>query len=125
MTENEVMKEIRDEIKEMKRYLKVLSANAIVSLLNKVATTAERQKVWRLADGSRSNEEIAKQIGIALRTVQYFITEAEDIGLIVSEKRGYPKRIEDVFPKEWKPWKPSKEKVTIQSTTESPLGENA
>ncbi len=110
------------ELRELKKYLKVFSAIAVMDLLNKVATTPERQQIWRRADGSRSNEEIAKQIGVTLRAVQYFIQESENMGLVVSEKRGYPKRILDIYPKDWKPWKQSKEKVTAQSTNEN-IGE--
>ena len=120
--DDEAIIEILKEIRELKRYMKVLSANAIMNLLNKVATTPERQQVWRLADGSKSNEEISKQIGVALRTVQYFVQEAENMGLMANEKRGYPKRVEDVLPKEWKPWKPSKEKTTSSISEESVEG---
>jgi transposase len=116
MPNDEVNEALAEELKEITRYLKVLSANAVMNLINKIATTPERQQMWRLADGSLSNEEIAKQIGVTLRTVQYFVQEAENTGLLVTEKRGYPKRIEDIFPKEWKPWKPSKEKITGQET---------
>jgi hypothetical protein len=117
--ENELLNEILNETTELKKYMKVLSASAIMDLLTKIATTPERQQMWRLADGSRSNEEIAKQIGVTLRTVQYFIQESDNMGLTISEKRGYPKRIQDIFPKEWKPQKSSKEKQTAQSTTET------
>lgn len=115
--DDETLIEILKEIKELKRYMKILSSTAITNQLNKVATTPERQQVWRLADGSRSNDEISKNIGVSLRTVQYFVQEAENMGLVTNEKRGYPKRIEDVIPKEWKPWKPFKEKTTVTKDT--------
>lgn len=117
--ENEHVDKILGELRELKKYLKVFSASAVMDLLNKVATTPERQQIWRLADGSHSNEDIAKQIGVTPRAVQYFVQESENMGLVISEKRGYPKRVLDIYPKEWKPWKQTKEKVTTQSTDEN------
>jgi len=110
----ELLKKISEEISAIKRYARFQARDAISTTLNKVATTPERQQMWRLADGTRSNEEIATQIGVSLRSVQYFVQEAEDAGLIIVEKRGYPKRIEDIIPPEWKPWKPKQAKVEAQ-----------
>ncbi len=75
--------------------------------LEKIANTSARQEIWCLCDGNLSNEAIAKRIGVALRTVQYFIQEAEKKGLITMPKRGYPKRADnfDEIPLEWKPYK--------------------
>lgn len=75
--------------------------------LEKIANTPARQEIWRLCDGNRSNEEIAKSIGITLRAVQYFVQDAEKKGLITMPKRGYPKRTDtfDEIPVEWKPYK--------------------
>lgn len=116
--ESERLKPFLTELEELKRYLKVLSANAVLNLLENVATTPERQQIWRLADGNRSNDEIAKQIDITLRAVQYFVQEAESMGLVVYVKRGHPRRIQDIIPKDWKPWKPSKGKQPPSSTVE-------
>jgi hypothetical protein len=122
---NEHINENVEELREIKRYLKVLSASAVMDLLNKVASTPERQQMWRLSDGSHSNDEISKQTGVTPRAVQYFVQESESMGLIENERRGYPKRILDIFPKEWKPWKPAKEKGVTSPTTNTPSGEEA
>jgi hypothetical protein len=119
--ESETEVKLLKELVELKMYVKVLSANAVLSLLGNIATTPERQQIWRLADGSRSNEDIAKQINITLRAVQYFVQEAESIGLFILIKRGYPKRVQDITPKDWKPWKQSKDK----QTTQSKIGDNS
>jgi biotin operon repressor len=117
----ELLKQLSSDIRELKRYLRFLSADAISTMLNKVATTPERQQIWRLADGSHSNEEIASQIGVSLRTVQYFVQEAENAGLIISEKRGYPKRVEEIIPKEWKSWKQMRGKTKGQPEPEEAM----
>jgi DNA-binding CsgD family transcriptional regulator len=116
--EIELLKQISSDLRELKRHLRFLSRDSITTMLNKVATTAERQEMWRLADGTRGNEEIAKQIGVSLRSVQYFVQEAENVGLITSERRGYPKRVEEIIPKEWKPWKQGREKTKDQTSFE-------
>lgn len=111
MTEEEtisLLKKICDDISMIKKYAKFQARDAISTVLKKIATTPERQQMWRLCDGTKSTEQIASEIGVSTRSVQYFVQEADNAGLLIKEKRGYPKRIEDVFPPEWKPWKPKK-----------------
>lgn len=111
----DLLRKISAETSSLERYARFLARDAISTMLNKVATTPERQQMWRLSDGSHSNEEIAGQIGVSLRSVQYFVQEAEDAGLILTERRGYPKRIEDIIPPEWKPWKQKQVKEEAKS----------
>jgi DNA-binding transcriptional regulator LsrR (DeoR family) len=110
----ELLRRISENIVSIKRYCRFLARDAISTMLREVATTSERQQMWRLADGTLSNEQIANQIGVTLRSVQYFVQEAENAGLILIEKRGYPKRIDDVVPSEWKAWKSKQAKVEQQ-----------
>jgi predicted Rossmann fold nucleotide-binding protein DprA/Smf involved in DNA uptake len=104
----ELLKKISEDIGAIKKYLRFQARDAIIALLNQIATTPERQQIWRLCEGTRSTDQIASETGVALRSVQYFLQQVEDAGLVVREKRGYPKRIEDIIPSEWKPWKPKK-----------------
>jgi hypothetical protein len=116
------LKKIADELEAIKVYARFQARDAIITALNKVATTPERQQMWRLFDGNVGNEQIAEQVGVSLRSVQYFAKEAEDAGLVMTEKRGYPKRIEDVIPSEWKAWKPKKAKRKKLSQPEEDSG---
>lgn len=109
-----LLRRIEKRIETLERYARFQAKYAIESELKKVATTPERQQMWRLADGTLSNAQIASKIGVTLRSVQYFMQEAENAWLIVMKKRGYPKRIEDIVPLEWKPWKPKKVQVETQ-----------
>ena len=97
-----LLKKISQDLSVIKMYARINARETMTVLLDKVATTTERQQIWRLADGSLSNEKIAEKVGVTLRSVQYFVQEAENAGLIVSERRGYPKRTEDVIPSRWK-----------------------
>jgi len=108
MSEDEMvdlLQRISDDISMMKDFVRLQAMESISTILRRIASTPERQQMWRLADSNRNNEEIARMIGVALRSVQYFVQEAQDAGLIVMKRRGYPSRIVDTFPSEWKPWR--------------------
>jgi len=124
MVENEMidlLQKISEDIAMMKNFARLQAMEAISTILRKIASTPERQQMWRLADGNRNNEEIARMVGVALRSVQYFIQEAQDAGLIAMKRRGYPSRIVDIFPSEWKSWRqksvePEQQKVGQEPT---------
>jgi len=112
VSENEMinlLKKISEDVSTMKNFVRLQAMEPISTILRRIASTPERQQMWRLADGNRNNEEIARMTGVALRSVQYFIQEAQDAGLIDMRRRGYPSRIVDIIPPEWKPWKPKTE----------------
>ena len=110
-----ILKKISEDIAVIKRYARFQALSAMSNVLKVVAKTPERQEMWRMADGTHSNEEIANRIGVTLRGVQYFTQETEDAGLIIMEKRGYPKRVIDMTPPEWKPWKPRRAYTEVKS----------
>ena len=103
----ELLKRISEDLQAIRRHTTRLVRESYRHDLELVASTSERQEMWRLCDGTLSNEEIAKKVGMSLRTVQYFVQEAEKKELVLSVKRGYPKRNEDYneIPSEWKPYK--------------------
>jgi len=85
----------------IERYLRFMARSSIVEEIKRVATTEKRQLMWILCNGENNTEEIARRVKASVRAVQYFVEEAEQAGLIEFEKRGYPKRICDIFPPEW------------------------
>lgn len=118
MPENDVIRlinKIGDDLETIKRLLRIQGRPAASNLLDEIATTTERQQMWRLADGTLSNEQISEKVGVALRSVQYFMQEAENVGLIFMAKRGYPRRVEDIIPSHWKSAKKSKNINKIES----------
>lgn len=100
-----LLEQIREGVEAIRRDIGFLSKGALSEVLKGIATTSERQQMWRLCDGTRSTEQIAREIGVTLRSVQYFIQEAEDANLVFMEKRAYPKRVKETVPPDWKPWK--------------------
>lgn len=105
----ELMKIMGEDIRRIRMDIARLARDSYRQDLAKVANTPARQEMWRLCDGTINNEEIANKIRVTLRAVQYFIQDAEKKGLIISQRRGYPKRTDsfDEIPVEWKPYKKS------------------
>jgi len=103
----ELLKRISDDIHAVRIHTTRLARDSYRQDLERVASTPERQEMWRLCDGILSNEEIAKKVGVSLRTVQYFVQDGEKADLVTMVRRGYPKRTEDydVIPPEWKPYR--------------------
>ncbi len=57
--------------------------------------------MWILSDGLLRTEEIAKRAGAKSRTVQLFAQQCKRAGLMISERRGYPRRTIDLIPDDW------------------------
>ena len=98
----ELQEKILSELVEIKQLLLLNSRDIIKQELNQVASTDERRKIWGLMDGLTSTSEIAETVKITPRTVQIFITQLEEKELVVTEKRGYPKRRMDYIPSDWR-----------------------
>lgn len=120
----ELLGRISDDLHFVRLLLTRLSHDSFLKDLELVASTSERQEMWRLADGTRSTEDIAKQIGVSARSVQYFTQDAEKRGIMSFIKRGYPKRPDyfDEIPSTWKPFK-KQQTQTTQSIESQPQGE--
>jgi hypothetical protein len=119
----ELMKVMSEDIRRIRMDMARMARDSYLQDLERVANTPARQEMWRLCDGILSNEDIAKKIGVTLRAVQYFVQDAEKKGLIIAQRRGYPKRTDsfDEIPVEWKPYKKSDVLIT---TTEVETGGN-
>ena len=105
----DLVKTMSDDISRMRQDISRLARQTYREDLKTLTHTSVRKEMWRLADGTLSSEEIAKKIGVSVRTVQHFTQIAEKKGLIISLKRGYPRRTDsfDEVPAEWKPYKKS------------------
>ncbi len=110
MLDKDQTSKMLDELRAIRHILEIQSRDELQKELERVATTPERKEIWRLCDGTRSNDEIAKQIGITLRSVQYFVQDAITLNLLTQEKRGTPKRQIDYVPPKWPAYKKKKEK---------------
>jgi len=91
-----------EELIKIRELLQVLASDGIRERVEQIATTEERKKVWALCDGVHNTSEIADKVKISLRAVQIFLKELQDAGLIITKRRGYPKRTFDYIPPGWK-----------------------
>jgi len=113
------LKIISEDIHWIRRDIARLARGSYLQDLEKIANTPVRREIWRLCNGDFRTEEIAKKVDISARAVQYFIQDAEKKGLIITPKRGYPKRPDnfDEIPTEWKPYKKSEAQVNANVET--------
>jgi len=121
----EILRRMSANLDAIREHTRRLSRSSYREDLEKVASTPQRQEMWRLCDGTLNTEDIARKIGISTRTVQYFVEEAEKMGLIKSYRRGYPKRNEDFdeIPTEWKPYRRPVEKIEVAKETAETHGD--
>jgi len=108
----EILRRISVSLDAIREHTRRLARSSYKEDLEKIASTPQRQEMWRLCDGTLSTEDIARKIAVSTRTVQYFVEEAERMGLVRSYRRGYPKRNEDFdeIPSEWKSYRKAEEK---------------
>jgi hypothetical protein len=103
----ELLNRMSDDLHSIRLLMARLCRDSFAKDLETVASTPERQEMWRLSDGTRNTEEIAKGASASIRSVQYFLQDAEKKGLVQYIKRGYPKRADyfDEIPSSWKSFK--------------------
>ena len=96
-----LLERILVELVEIKQLLILNSREALKRELNEIASTDERKRIWGLLDGLTPTIEIAKKVGMSARAVQIFVSQLEEKELMITEKRGYPKRRMDYIPSDW------------------------
>jgi len=96
-----ILEQILAELGEIKQILLLNFREVLKMELNEIASTEERKKIWGLLDGLTSTAEISKKVGVSARTVQMFVSQLEEKELVITEKRGYPKRRMDYIPSDW------------------------
>lgn len=89
-------------MKTVKLLLEIQTRPTLTAELNSLASTSERRKMWILSSGELTTTEIAAKAGVKSRAVQYFVEEASKSNLLAVPKRGYPKRLVDYIPENWK-----------------------
>ncbi len=99
----ELLRQIRNDLQAVRGHTRRVARGSYLEDLRRIASTPPRQEMWRLCDGTKSTQEIAAQVGVSPRAVQYFVDEADRAGLVASLRRGYPKRSDDFneIPSEW------------------------
>lgn len=93
-----------DLVLEMRRMNAILQAAFRTQLereIASVASTSDRQKIWSLIDGKRMTKDIAQLSGIPRRTIDDFLSAAENAGLLLNPRGRPPSRLVDLVPSLW------------------------
>lgn len=100
-SQNKLFEKLYWEVVNVRHLLEFLSRAELKKDIETVITTEERRKIYSMLDGLSSTDQIATQAGVSQRAVQIAVKDLTNAGLVVVEKRGYPKRIFDYVPSEW------------------------
>ncbi|MGH9993354.1 MAG: hypothetical protein ACREBU_01885 [Nitrososphaera sp.] len=122
--------QILREVKRMSKILTLANAPALERELSKYASSEERKRIWTSIDGRRKPSEIAKELGLGIRTVETFVKVLTQAELVESRAFGEPpRRLVDFVPASWAELianKAADNKIqTTTSVPNSPLAESA
>lgn len=118
----DVLVEIRSmhkELSQVSKFVKVNASAQVAKLIETVAFTPERKRIWVQCDGTRTRGEIEKDADVAHLTASDFLDECVRLGLVEEEKKkgGHPRRIIDYAPRDWeKMTKPLKEEPKTEAS---------
>ncbi len=85
----------------MNALLKIAFYPQLEAGLASLATTRDRRRIWTHIDGMRTSKDLSKDLGIPRRTVDYFLSAAEQAGLIENPRGRPPVRLVDITPSTW------------------------
>ena len=94
-------REILEELKKISRILTLAYSDVIERELSKIATTNERKKIWVLIDGVRTSKDIAKEVGVTVRSVNRFLAIAAKARLVENPRGKPPRRLIEYVPPSW------------------------
>ena len=101
MPDEDSIMALYDEVLKIRQLLEMLSRGVLREELEKTATTEQRRRIWTLLNGARRTEEVAHVVGVSQRAVQAFVSDLERADLIMTRRRGYPRRRFDYTPSNW------------------------
>ena len=110
---NTDFKHIEKEISEIKCILLLSNHDLIEKNLEKLISTNDRKLMWIYLDGEKTQEEIAKLVGITQASVSYFISYGKELG-IIDDSEGLAKRTVNIIPRKWLEIKKQKEKEHVK-----------
>src|SRR6266508_6952823 len=90
------------EIRRLNATVRFAFARQLQTELEKVASTPDRRRIWAVIDGELTTKDISRQLGIPRRTVDFFLSLAEECGLLQNPRGRPPVKLVDYVPLEWK-----------------------
>jgi len=92
---------VLEELRRITKILILAHGESLEKEFSKVVTTDERKKIWVLIDGVKLPKDIAKEVGVTVRSVQRFLSIGEKAGFIENPWGKPPKRLIDYVPAKW------------------------
>jgi len=92
---------VLEELKRISKILTLAHGEALENELSKIATSDERKRIWVLIDGIKLPKDVAKDVKVAVQSVNRFLAIAEKAGLIENPWGKPPKRKIDYVPVKW------------------------
>jgi len=95
--ESEILKDLR----QISKISLLANAEAVENELEKLLNTKERKRMWVLINGKRMVKDIAKEVNVSERAVNYFIAAALAANLVDYKKGEPPSKMLDYSPPSW------------------------
>jgi|GEM_PF-842683 len=92
---------VLEELKRISKILTLAHGESLEKELSKIATSDERKKIWVLIDCVKLPKDIAKEVGVSVRSVNRFLSIGEKVGLIENPWGKPPRRLIDYVPATW------------------------
>ena len=92
---------ILDEIRKISKMLSLVFGETLERELSKFCNTDNRKKIWVLIDGHRMAKDIANELELGIRTVEKFLKQAANAGLIENPWGKPPRKIIEYVPPSW------------------------
>lgn len=89
------------ELRKISKVLVLNNAKLIESEISKIATTDDRKKMWTLIDGQRTSKDIANELKVTQRAVQYFLKEAKIADFVEYVENDAPRKTLEYVPPAW------------------------
>jgi predicted HTH transcriptional regulator len=108
-----------ESLYQISRFLKLIAGSVAIQQTERIASTEDRKVIWFLCEGDLTRDEIASKSGIKKRTIDYFVDECKNLGLLEEEKEksGHPNRVIDYVPEDWKQLAREKLRIPQQPAT--------
>jgi hypothetical protein len=95
------LRRISQRLESLQKLKELEMKDVVSAAVQDLASTPARKRMWLLCDGTRGTSEIAKDIDVNVRSVQYFIQEGTKGGLLGVNQKGQPYRKFDWVSTEW------------------------
>jgi hypothetical protein len=92
---------VLEELRRISKILTLAHGESLEKELSKIATSDERKRIWVLIDSVKLPKDIAKEVGVSVRSVNRFLAIGEKAGLIENPWGKPPKRLIDYVPASW------------------------